>query len=317
MQNARSARRRSGFALLLEVVVLLVAVMLVVGAATLGWKYAVANRSAGPQAPSGGEPLDPAAFSAGACEAFGPTAGDNNETVFLDAGHGGIDPGGVGTTEAGSTIYEADATLPVELDAMTLLRSKGFRVVVSRTRDSTVLRLTSQDVSDGVLTLQGAHDDVAVRDVCANDAKASVLVGIYFDSAGSLRNSGSLTAYDTDRPFSAANLTLARLLQSDVLAGMDAHGWDIPNDGVLSDTDLGSFVGNPAAGGIAGEAAAYDHLLLIGPAMSGFFSTPSKMPGSVIEPLYVTDPFEGSIAASAAGQMVIAQGISTAIEHFL
>ena len=73
--------------------------------------------------------LDPSAFAAGACEAFEPTKGDRHETVFLDAGHGGIDPGGVGTTEAGKTIYEADETLPVELDAMALLRAKGFRVV--------------------------------------------------------------------------------------------------------------------------------------------------------------------------------------------
>jgi len=51
--------------------------------------------------------LDPSAFAAGACEAFEPTKGDRQETVFLDAGHGGIDPGGVGATEAGKTIYEA------------------------------------------------------------------------------------------------------------------------------------------------------------------------------------------------------------------
>lgn len=122
--------------------------------------------------------------------------------------------------------------LPIELAAMTLLRAHGFRVVVSRTRDSTVLRLGPADLSDGSLSLQGAHDDVAARDVCANLAHASVLVGIY-------------------------------------------------------------------------------------PAMPGFFSTPSRMPGAVIEPLYLTDPFEGSIAASKNGQQTIARGIATAVERFL
>ncbi len=248
--------------------------------------------------------------------AFGPTAGDRHETVFLDAGHGGVDPGGIGSTQAGSTIYEADETLPVELDAMTILRAKGFRVVVSRTGDSTVLRLQPKDVSGGVLTLQGAHDDVVARDECANDARANVLVGIYFDASDSSQDAGSLTAYDTDRPFSEENLRLANLLQGDVLAGMNAQGWNIPNDGVQPDTELGSYVGNPAAGGIAAKAAAYDHLLLIGPAMAGFFSTPSKMPGAVTEPLYISDPFEGSIASSTTGQTVIAQGISSAVEQF-
>jgi N-acetylmuramoyl-L-alanine amidase len=261
--------------------------------------------------------LDPSAFATGACEAFEPTKGDRHETVFLDAGHGGIDPGGVGTTESGKTIVEADETLPVELDAMALLRAKGFRVVVSRTKASTVVRLSAADESGGVLTLQGSHDDVVARDECANDADASALVGIYFDAGASPQNAGSLTAYDAARPFAAQNLTLATLVQTDVLDGMNSHGWAIPNDGVQPDTTLGSYVGDPSAGGIAGEAASYDHLLLLGPASAGYFSTPSQMPGAVIEPLYLTDPFEGTIADSSQGQTVIARGIATAIEKFL
>jgi N-acetylmuramoyl-L-alanine amidase len=261
--------------------------------------------------------LDPSAFATGACEAFEPTKGDRHETVFLDAGHGGIDPGGVGTTESGKTIYEADETLPVELDAMALLRAKGFRVVVSRTKASTVVRLSAADESGGVLTLQGSHDDVVARDECANDADARALVGIYFDAGASPQNAGSLTAYDAARPFAAENLTLATLVQTDVLDGMNAKGWGIPNDGVQPDTTLGSYVGDPSSGGIAGEAASYNHLLLLGPASAGYFSTPSQMPGAVIEPLYLTDPFEGTIADSGQGQTVIARGIATALEKFL
>ncbi len=261
-------------------------------------------------------PVDSAAFAAGACEEFKPTAGDRGQTVFLDAGHGGSDPGGVGTSESGSTIYEADETLPVELDAMALLRARGFTVVVSRTGNSSVDRLGTGDVVDGVLSLQGVHDDVAARDVCANDAKANLLVGIYFD-AGSPQENGSLTAYDAARTFSAANLRLARLLQGDVLAAMNAQGWSIPDDGVLTDTGLGSSVGDPAGGGLAAASADYDHLMLIGPAAAGYFSTPSEMPGAVIEPLYITDPYEGSIAASGQGQRVMAQGIATAVEQYV
>jgi hypothetical protein len=98
------------------------------------------------------------------------------------------------------------------------------------------------------------------------------------------------------------------------VSAMNAQGWAIPDDGVDPDTGLGSDVGRPTEGGLAGAAAAYDHLLLIGPAMSGFFATPSRMPGAVIEPLYLTDPFEGSIAASKHGQQTIARGIATGVE---
>lgn len=268
-------------------------------------------------ASANGTSLDAAAFAPGACRAYPPTDGDTKKTVFLDAGHGGIDPGGVGTTESGQTVYESTVNLAIELDTMALLRAHGYRVVVSRTQDTTVVRLAPGDTDEGVLSLQGSFDDVSARDVCANLAKADVLVGIYMDAGSSSQNAGSVTLYDTDRSFSGSNARLAGLLQDDVLSAMNAQGWQIPNDGAVSDEGFGSSVGDPADGGLAAEAAAYDHLLLIGPAESGFFSTPSTMPGAVIEPLYLTDPFEGSIAASTADQRVVAQGIARAIEQFL
>jgi N-acetylmuramoyl-L-alanine amidase len=255
----------------------------------------------------GGQALDPALFSRGACVAFAPTAGDRHETVFLDAGHGGIDPGAVGTTQNGTTVAESTVNLPIELDTMAILRAEGYRVVVSRTADTSVTKLTPADVSGGILTVQGAFADVAARDVCANLAKADVLVGIYMDG-GYEGQAGSLTGYDADRPFSAENLRLATLVQHDVLAAMNAQGWQIPDDGVLPDTGLGSAT--------SAAAQAYGHLLLLGPAQAGYFSTPSTMPGALIEPLYVTDPFEASIAVSAQGQHVIAGGLAKAINQY-
>lgn len=257
-----------------------------------------------------GTPLDPSMFTAGSCMAFSPTSGDRHETVFIDAGHGGIDPGALGVTESGQQIHEADQTLPVELDTMALLRAQGYRVVVSRTRASTVLRLGPGDEATGVFTLQGEHNDVASRDVCANMAKATILLGIYFDAGTSPTNAGSITGYDSDRPFSADNLKLANLVQQDVLNHLNAHGWNIPNDGVVTDKTLGG----PA---YTTTAANYDHLLLLGPADPGWFTTPSEMPGALIEPLFITDPFEGTIAASTTGREAIAQGMAQAAEQYL
>jgi N-acetylmuramoyl-L-alanine amidase len=260
--------------------------------------------------------LDPSYFAAGACISFPPTSGDRHLTVFLDAGHGGLDPGGVGVTETGQQLEESSINLPIEFETMAILRARGFRVVVSRTKNTTVLKLGPGDTDGQLLSLLGSHDDVAARDVCANKAGATLLVGIYMDAGSSPQNAGSVTTYDTDRPFSAASLKFATLLQDDVLSAMNAQGWGIPNDGVVSDATEGSSVGDPGEGGLAAESANYDHLLLLGPASPGYFSTPSEMPGAVIEPFFISDPFEGSIAASASGQEVVAKGIASAVEQY-
>jgi N-acetylmuramoyl-L-alanine amidase len=229
--------------------------------------------------------------------------------VFLDAGHGGLDPGGVGTDEAGNTVYEADETLPVELDTMKLLRAKGFTVVVSRTGDETVSRPQPDDLSDGLFSAEGVHDDVAARDQCADMSKANVLLGIYFDAGGSSYDAGSVTGYDTARSFSALNEKLANLVQNNVMFAMNVQGWAIPNLGAVDDGVLGGPAMTPQAGD-------YGHLLLLGPAVPSWFTTPSTMPGALIEPLFITDPFEASIAETTSGQEVIAGGLALAIEQY-
>src|ERR1039458_2426908 len=55
-----------------------------------------------------GRAIDAKYFEPGACVEYPPTSGDRHLTVFLDAGHGGIDPGGVGETQSGQTVEEAD-----------------------------------------------------------------------------------------------------------------------------------------------------------------------------------------------------------------
>ena len=50
--------------------------------------------------------------------------------------------------------------------------------------------------------------------------------------------------------------------------------------------------------------------------MAGYFSSPSQMPGALIEPLFITDPFEGSIAASVTGQHAIAAGLDHAVDQY-
>jgi N-acetylmuramoyl-L-alanine amidase len=267
---------------------------------------AVGKAASGPIA----GPIADARFAPGACVALPPTGADRHQTVFLDPGHGGPDPGAIGITQGGRAVNEADLTLSTALAAAPLLQGQGYRVVMSRTGNSAVGVMGAGDLLSGTFTGQGALKDLTARAACANVARAAVLVSIHFNAGGSPANAGMITLYDDVRPFSARSLRLASLLHTEILASMNGRGWEIPDSGVRNDA---------SAGGPAIDAAdrAYGRLVLLGPAAEGYLATPSEMPGAVVEPLFITDPFEASIAAGAAGQQAIAAGIVRAVDTFL
>lgn len=253
--------------------------------------------------------LNPSKFASGACMAFAPQGSESRgKTVFLDAGHGGMDPGGTGRTPGGAPVGESAVNLAVVMDAMKILTGNGYRVVVSRTAQTTVLRLGAGDTDGRLLSVKGAEDDIAARDACANLAHADLLAGVYMN-AGSANEAGSVTTYDAARPFARESQRFADLLQSDVLAKLNATGAGIPDGGVLDDTSMGST--------LSARGASYGHLMLLGPAYpAGGFRDPSRMPGALIEPLFLSDPAEAAIADSFRGQHLVAAGLAQAVESY-
>jgi N-acetylmuramoyl-L-alanine amidase len=257
---------------------------------------------------SAGRPVDPSRFLPGSCVSFAPTAAGPERTVFVDAGHGGPDPGAVGVTLRGKPVHEADETLRVALRVLPLLRADGYRVVLSRTTAAAVARPLPGDRSGGLFTGQGVHHDLAARDACANLVRADILIGVYFNASDYDSTGGSLTLYDAARPFWQSSRRLARLVQRDVLARLNEKRPTIADDGVHTDSGYGSSV--------TSADQAYDHLLILGPAKRGYFSSPSEMPGALIEPLFITNPDEASLADSAPGELAIAQGLAMAVRQY-
>src|SRR5437868_6697994 len=140
-----------------------------------------ALRSAGPlrPGPPGNAPgmvagqVAMSGVSGGACMSFQPKAAGSGKTVFVDPGHGGPDPGVVGTA-GGQPVLEKDVALAVGLRLAALLQADGYRVVMSRTRDSSVTTLSSADSVTGAMTASAVHRDLVTRAACANTAAATV-----------------------------------------------------------------------------------------------------------------------------------------------
>ena len=251
-----------------------------------------------------------ASFEPDACLAFPPTSGVAKATVFLDAGHGGVDPGTAGRTSSGRRVQEKSATLAVVKAATEQLRAAGFRVVVSRWVDTTVGVPQAGDIATGVFTPEGARHDVLARVACANASGAKALVSVHMNAFSSPAEGGALTIWDPDRTFSSANQRLATLLQQNVISSLHGAGWPVPDRSILKDTQN-------HGGALTPQGAAYGHEALLGPYARGWVSHPTYMPGAIIEPLFLTRPTEADIATTAAGQAVLAKAILNAVQAFL
>lgn len=202
-------------------------------------------------------------------------------------------------------VLEKDVTLAVALRLAALLQGDGYRVVMSRTRDSSVIRLSPDDSATGALTAAAVHRDLVTRAACANAADASVLVSIHFDAFEDPSVGGTETFYDSARSFAPESKRLAGDLQSAVVAALGSS-----DRGVWTDDQL-------AAPALTPSGSLYGHLIELGPAAAGWVDNPSQMPGALIEPLFLTHPREAALAGSPSGQQRVAAALKTGLEKYL
>ena len=251
----------------------------------------------------------PSGLASHACVRYGPLHGNQHHIVFIDPGHGGADAGATGSTTNGKRVYEKDVTLSVALAALPILRGGGYTVVLSRDADTLVTRTTAQDFSHGALTATGEKKDAQGRVACANTVQAQALVLIHLNAYADPTMNGAETVYDSTRPFRQSSQRLATLIQQHVLSQFRSAGWPVPDRGVADDRATGALA--PTAG-----AAAFEHLLEIGPSGTGWLQHPSTMPGALAEPLFITHPEETDVAIDPKGVHAMAAGLSDAIDEY-
>ena len=248
--------------------------------------------------------------SEGIGSAPSPTPTQLPVLVFLDPGHGGVDTGTIGTTEARTAVDEKDIALAIALRTAAHLRHDGIGVALSRT-DDTLPGLTPADLtSDGTaLTPEGVLADLQRRIDRANASGARVLLSIHLEGFAYPSVRGAETFYDSSRPFSARRHRFAELVQSDLIRSLRAQGYATPDRCVTDDLDL-------VTDGFGTLGANYNHLVLLGPGVPGRLR-PSTMPDALSEPLFLTDPAEATAATQPAMQELIATAYAQAIEQFL
>jgi len=245
-----------------------------------------------------------AGLEPGACMSFAPTSGQESRTVFIDPGHGGLDPGVVGQV-GGQDVREKDVALAVGTRVAALLQSGGYRVVLSRTRDSSVMKLAPSDSVTGAMRASAVERDLVTRAACANAANASVLLSIHFDAFGDPSVGGTETFYDGARSFAADSKRLASDVQQSVVSALGTS-----DRGVWTDDQI-------TAPALSDTGTRYGHLIELGPAQPGYVDTPSLMPGALVEPLFLTNDIEARLADSPSGQQKIAVALKDALEKYL
>jgi N-acetylmuramoyl-L-alanine amidase len=240
----------------------------------------------------------------GACMSFAPARGKAGKTVFLDPGHGGLDPGVVGVA-GGHQVLEKDVALAVASRLATVLRADGYRVVMSRVGDTSVAQLSADDALAGALMASAVHRDLVARVACANAAGASALLSIHLNAFDDPSVGGTETLFDSARQFAPENERLARDVQAAAVAGLGTA-----DRGVWRDDDL-------AAPTLTPSGSMYGHLIELGPVEKGWVDDPSRMPGALVEPLFLTNPNEARYAADPSGQQRIALALKRGLEAYL
>jgi len=286
-----------------------VALLICLGAVALLAHACLSSASAAAGARTTAAVKPPAAslpgLAAGTCQSLAPSGKSRGRTVFIDPGHGGLDPGVLGRTASGTQLKESTVALAVARELSRQLRADGYGVVLSRTADTSVLGFELSQIPGGSLTATQVRQDLQARVRCANTSNASALVSIHFNGYQDPTAGGTQTIYDTARPFAAQNVRLAQSLQSAMVSRLN-----LTDRGLMTDDELQAPTLSDRAGG-------YGHLLLLGPPEPGWLEEGTSMPGALVEPLFLTAPEEAALAASPDGQRRVAAALAAGIESYL
>lgn len=130
-----------------------------------------------------------------------PTA---SKTIIIDAGHGGFDPGKVGTTG----VHEKEINLKIALKLRSYLEQSGANVIMTRTEDVDL---------DGDDTKEWKKGDMINRSEKVNKSEGDIMVSIHQNSFPQSNVKGGQVFFHQDSE-------AGKLLADHIQKGIQTHG---------------------------------------------------------------------------------------------
>jgi N-acetylmuramoyl-L-alanine amidase len=147
----------------------------------------------------------------------------------------------------------------------------------------------------------GVGRDLQARVDIANAANADVFISIHNNGSGDPGQSGTEVWYSKDRSFSDRNLSLARLVQRELLRHVRALGYQSFDRGVKDDSNFRLFQGRVF------------NIYVLGPGTGARPHVPTQMPGVLGESLFLSNPGDASMLRQERTWDAIAEGYFEAI----
>ncbi|NLG50360.1 MAG: N-acetylmuramoyl-L-alanine amidase [Chloroflexi bacterium] len=232
-----------------------------------------------------------------------PTSAAPKPLIALDPGHGGVDLGARHFDAAGKfTMHESKAALEICLRLSEILQERGYRVLLTRDDNYSLMDAKTEEEYDTIKELQMRLDKV-------NEAQADLFLSIHMNGydggshAATQEVWGTMTLYCDQRPFSDSNRRFAELAHAAVLDALTNLGHDAKDRGIQLDNSMPD-PGQPPR-----------HLIVLGP-QSDRIVRPSQMPGILSEPVFISSDAEEAILADPEGIDALAHAYADAIDAY-
>ena len=237
--------------------------------------------------------------------------------VCLDPGHGGEDRGFSRFFDNDiPAMEEAMLVLEHAWDLEARLQQRGYKVVMTRESDS-ALNVDGRDVNgDGRTAAHDAPrsnrnknlDELQARINVCNAANADLLVSMHVNGYSTGGPHGFETWFTRERQFGDRNAVFATLAYAHLKEQLAKIGYVLPAEderGVLPDTTAD----------VQMEHSLFRHFIMTGPEVPGVV-TASKMPGAIVEALFVSNDGDAAVLSTTEGRNAIVTAYENAIVEY-